>query len=374
MAHVEDRWTRPSGEVDARGREKRVHTDRYGSGLRYVAQWTEGANRRSRSFRTKDAADAHLADVAKGKRDGTHVATNKLTVSEYAHDWMNAQLHQRDSTRAAMQSRWAHNVEPLLGHLRLRDVTRRHIENAVQQWHTDNAPATTRAVFTYCKAVFEGAVRDRLIPTNPCVGVKLPEIRRGKVTPLTVEQVWDVANRVNPRLQGLILLAAATGMRSAELRGLTTDRIITRNGRTSIRVDRQLTSTTPTWDETKTARGSRSITIDPHTVNVLTYHQYRVPPHPTGLLFTGEGGGPLNAATVSDQLRDIGNTLHLQDRFGLHAFRHFHASLLIRAGLSPTAVAARLGNNPTLVLAVYSHLWMDDDDRSRDAIAAGLFG
>ncbi len=66
--------------------------------------------------------------------------------------------------------------------------------------------------------------------------------------------------------------------------------------------------------------------------------------------------------------------MSLPDRFGLHTFRHFHASLLIRAGLSPTAVAARLGNTPALVLSVYSHLWMDDEDRSRNAIAAGLFG
>jgi len=55
-------------------------------------------------------------------------------------------------------------------------------------------------------------------------------------------------------------------------------------------------------------------------------------------------------------------------RAGMHQIRHFYASALIRSGLSVTAVSARLGANPTLVLKTYAHLWHDDEDRTRQAI------
>jgi integrase len=49
---------------------------------------------------------------------------------------------------------------------------------------------------------------------------------------------------------------------------------------------------------------------------------------------------------------------------GWHQLRHHHASLLIAAGLSPVAVAHRLGHkDATETLRTYGHLWADDDDR-----------
>jgi integrase len=360
--------------VDKRGRPVREHTDRYGSGLRYVAQWTEHGRRRTKSFRTKDGAEAHLADIARAVRDGTHVETAKVTVAEFARHWMDAQLHQKQGTHTAMDSRWRNAIEPMIGHLQLNAVTKRHIEGAASRWAADHAPAYTKGIFIYANAIFAAAVKDRLIAVNPCDGVKLPKIDRGKIEPMTTAQVWEVAGRVHPRYQCLILLAAATGMRSGELRGLTVDRIKYGDPAT-IRVDRQLTSTGPTWGTPKSDSSARVVAVDPFTVDALAWHMTRVPTHPSGLIFTGDTGGPLNPATISGQLRHIGKAMHLPSRFGLHAFRHYHASLLIAAGLSVKAVAARLGHKDSSeTLRTYAHLWADDEERSVAAIKAGLWG
>ena len=49
---------------------------------------------------------------------------------------------------------------------------------------------------------------------------------------------------------------------------------------------------------------------------------------------------------------------------GWHQLRHHHASLLIAAGLSPVAVAHRLGHkDATETLQTYAHLWPNDDER-----------
>jgi integrase len=53
----------------------------------------------------------------------------------------------------------------------------------------------------------------------------------------------------------------------------------------------------------------------------------------------------------------------------MHDLRHFYASALIRAGLSVKVVSDRLGHsNAAMTLNVYSHLWPDDEDRTRAAI------
>jgi integrase len=56
-----------------------------------------------------------------------------------------------------------------------------------------------------------------------------------------------------------------------------------------------------------------------------------------------------------------------------HDLRHFYASALIRAGLSVKVVQARLGHASAVeTLNVYSHLWPDDEDRTRQAVDALL--
>lgn len=57
----------------------------------------------------------------------------------------------------------------------------------------------------------------------------------------------------------------------------------------------------------------------------------------------------------------------------MHAMRYFYASALIRGGLSVKVVSARLGQaSAAMTLNVYSHLWPDDEDRTRQAIDALL--
>lgn len=59
---------------------------------------------------------------------------------------------------------------------------------------------------------------------------------------------------------------------------------------------------------------------------------------------------------------------------GMHALRHFYASVLIDAGESASAVAEYLGHaDPGFTLRVYAHLFPSSEDRARRAID-GVFG
>ena len=56
-------------------------------------------------------------------------------------------------------------------------------------------------------------------------------------------------------------------------------------------------------------------------------------------------------------------------RTSFHSLRHFYASLLIRHGESVKVVQARLGHaSAAETLDTYSHLWPDNEDRTRAAV------
>lgn len=58
---------------------------------------------------------------------------------------------------------------------------------------------------------------------------------------------------------------------------------------------------------------------------------------------------------------------------GMHALRHFYASVLIDAGESVKAVAEYLGHaDPGFTLRVYAHLFPSSDERARRAIDAAF--
>lgn len=54
---------------------------------------------------------------------------------------------------------------------------------------------------------------------------------------------------------------------------------------------------------------------------------------------------------------------------GMHALRHFYASVLIDAGESVRAVADYLGHSdPGFTLRIYAHLFPSSEDRARQAV------
>lgn len=54
---------------------------------------------------------------------------------------------------------------------------------------------------------------------------------------------------------------------------------------------------------------------------------------------------------------DIGSKATGVKRIRIHSFRHSHASLLIKLGYSPMAIASRLGHSGSYVVHRYSHMW-----------------
>lgn len=355
MGHVRDRWHKPGPSG------RKVRSSRYGKGLRWQARWTEHGKQHSQGFPTKEAAQIHLARMATaepGQRP-----TLSLTVEEYARTWQESQLHFRPSTAKVVASALSIRIIPELGQMQLDEVTRADVQGAVAVWTGNLAPSTVHVTYAYVSSLFRSAVADGLIESTPCVRIRLPALVRTKIVPLTPEQVETITANVPARYRSMMVVAAGTGMRSGELRGLTVDRITPRG----LRVDRQLVGVKhrlPVFGPPKSRAGDRTVPLGKIAREALEMHLEKFGPGVEGLVWWTREGGPVARGDASYIWQQATQGMGLPKGTGWHALRHHHASLLISNGMSATAVGERIGDKPTEVLETYAHLWHDDDERA----------
>jgi integrase len=365
VAHIEDRWTVPS--PTGRGR---VKGPRHGVGKRWAACWTEvNGQRRKLAFDSKDAAVAHLEKVGVDQRSGNYVspAASAVTVRDVAERWYIEQVHQRDTSLATIRRRLDRTILPSLGDVPWSKVDRSTIQAAVTSWSSSLAPSTVHVAYVYLAGVCALAVEERRVVASPCRRVNLPPVARMPVVPYSVAKVQQLTDAAAERYRPMFVLAAASGLRSGELRGLTWDRIEETTGGALVRVDRQLTrkatSSRPVWGPPKSASSVRVVAVGKATLEALG-------PRGDGgaLVFTTTRGGAVTHKVAWQIWRTAADAVGVVAGEGWHELRHFHASLLIAGGSSPVAVAHRLGHrDATETLQTYAHLWPDDDERMRDA-------
>lgn len=362
MARVEDRWVR----------KDKTRTPLYGKGLRWRAEWTPPAGTKQRqSFATKAAAEDFLAEQVSSINRGTYVRLRKkILLSDYAEKWQKAQLHHRASSKEQVTAKLKLYIIPSLGHMTLDSVHREDVQAAVGEWSQSLAPSTVKVTYGYLAAMFKAAVLDGNLQKSPCLSIRLPTIEDEAVIPLKTETVQRLAKEIWRPYRPMVVFCAATGLRSSELRGLTWDRVDF--DAAMISIDRQLIgadSRNPVWGPPKTKASRRRIHIGDHSVQVLkTLHEGE---QGVGGLVFHSSGWAITRHTAGEAWRHIRDIVPGSGT-GWHELRHYHASQLIAGGMSPVAVAHRLGHkDATETLKTYAHLWPDDDTKAA-ALTDGL--
>lgn len=342
---------------------------------RWRARYRDGAGKEhARHFPRKVDAQRWLDEVAAATMTGAYVdpRAGRATFAEYAEQWRANQVF-RASTADAVEIALRRRVYPVIGDVPLAALRRDHVVGLVKVLSQTYAPSTVEVTYSYVSTVCRSAVDSRLIASSPCVGIRLPERTVRKVVPLTVEQVWRLAEAVPPRWRVAVVLAAGAGLRQGEVFGLTVDRLDLTARR--LEVDRQLTGTAagaPVFGPPKTATSVRTIPLPDVVVGEVERHLREHPVGEDGLVLTSETGGPVRKSTFWGAWQSAAREAGVQGQ-GFHALRHHYASLLIRHGESVKVVQARLGHKSAQeTLDTYSHLWPDSDDRTREAVDAAL--
>lgn len=360
MAHIQDRWYT----------KNRTRTARYGKGLRWQVEWVDQSGaKRKKSFQNKDLAEDHLTEVRHELKRGVYRAPNRVyTVDDVMDQWVASNPERSSGGLTAIRGQYRRNFQPRLGNLAAHQVTRAQIQNAVNALLLDLAPNTVRNSYSTLASAMKWAAVEQIIPINPCQGIRLPKVPKTDVQPLSIEQVYTIADGMKTApMRAMALMAAATGMRSGELRGATWENI---TGRTLL-VDRQRSWNGPGFVPVKTPSSVRRITLDAETMAMLQAFRNEHGEGEDRLMFHHDGIG-YSGSSLPHAWRSMRDATGL-DIAGWHQLRHFHASRLIHTGFSPVAVARRLGHkDANETLKTYGHMWPSDDEAMASAGALTL--
>lgn len=347
------------------------------SGNYQALWWLDGQRQKGpHTFATKSDATAFLATVQADLLRGNWIdpAAGHISFHDFAEQWRSGQVH-RPSTSSQIETNLRRHVYPRLGNLPLSSIRASHIQALIKALEGGEdgmalAPSTIGVIYTWVSAILGAAVDDRRIAFTPCLKIRLPEIHRGRVTPLNIETVHELIRAVPERYSALIVLGAGTGVRISEALGLTNDRIDWL--RRTVTIDRQLIRSghSPTFGPVKDKRNRpRTIPLPKTVIDALAAHIKRFGLGPEELLFTGPRGGAVRRSTFSDAWRAAAGPLGVPVGNGYHQLRHFYASVLIKAGESVKTVQEHLGHTSAqMTLDVYAHLWPEDDDCTRSAV------
>jgi integrase len=222
----------------------------------------------------------------------------------------------------------------------------------------------------------------RRVKNTAALEVELPGVEEEEIEILTAEQISDVLAKLDGHtLFPIVSLALTTGMRRGELLGLQWGDIDL--DAATLRVERSVEETKAgvRLKPPKTRRGRRNLKLPAEAVAMLRAHKVQQMElrlvlgmgnvAPSTLVFGTVGGELIRPRNLSKTWWRVRSAMGLP-AVSLHAFRHTHASMLIRAGVDILTISRRLGHSKAAItLDVYGHL-IDGADAAAAKALEGL--
>jgi integrase len=347
--------------------------------------------RRQRSkggFRTRKDAERYLREQLVSLDAGTYMAPRKLTVATYlAEHWLPAMQVRglRPSTLTRYEDHVRCAITPALGGLPLQRLMPTHLNKLYGDLRAaGRAPKTIRNIHGVLSKALADAERWGLVGRNAARLADVPAVARPRLRVWSPEQTRAfLATVADDRLFAAWLLAATTGMRRGELLGLRWEDIdldagVVRVAQARVRAGNQVVAGEP-----KTARGRRTIALDPATVAALRQHRKRqseerlaAGPHyaDSGLAFTMPGGTPIHPNRFSLWFRRHARAAGLPP-IRLHDMRHSYATAGLAAGVPPKVMSERLGHaTVAFTLDTYTSALPAMDKSAADVVAGLILG
>jgi integrase len=365
--------------------EKRERNGR----VSYVVRWRDPEGRqRKKSFAKKGDADRYKTTVAADVLRGDYLDPDagRETFRAYGDRWLKAQ-NVDPSTREATALRLRLHAYPTLGKLQLRQVRPSTVQAWLRGLSATLAPRTVQVVFTSVSAVFAAAVDDELLRKNPCRAptVKAPRQDSRNVTPWAAKAVLAMHDALPERYRILATLGAGLGLRQGEAFGLAPGDVDFLRGTVTVQRQVKLVSSRLVFALPK-YRKVRTVPLPASVRDELAAHlarfQARTVTLPWGdlhgtetavaLLSTSREGGALNRSHFNPYVWKkalAAAGVEPTRENGMHALRHFYASVLLDAGESIKAVSEYLGHaDAGFTLRTYTHLLPTSDARTRRAV------
>ncbi|MGW1517576.1 tyrosine-type recombinase/integrase [Streptomyces sp. NPDC002287] len=402
--HIQDRWYKTEKGSD--GKTRRVKTDRYGTGMRYRARYVgPDGTEKSKSFpdKQKRLAEQWLNETAADMARGHYIdpRAGRITFQQFAEKWVATHTTEINSREAA-ERRLRLHAYPYIGSRPVPSFQPGHIRTWLGQLEQRvRTSSHRRIIFGTVSAAFSAAVDDGLISKNPCRArsIQIPKPAQPRVTPWTTTQVLAVRAALPKHLRTTVDIAGGCGLRQGEVFGLDEAEVDFEGG--WLRVEHQLKRIRGKYVFAPPKGGkTRAVPLPDSVAAALLAHRKAHPPvkvalpwrTPDGplvaksLFFSGEAGDFVRVSYFNDFMwkpalavagiippAEGGERYASARQHGMHALRHFYASVLLDSGENIRALSQYLGHSdPGFTLRTYTHLMPSSEGRTRKAVD-GLF-
>lgn len=303
--------------------------------------------------------------------DNPRLRTSPLTVGTFLEGWLTdvARVTVRPRTYVSYRYIVGLHLAPSLGHLALATLSPADVQAFL---NAKAASGLSPRTVGYLRSVLRGALghaeRTDLVIRNVARLARPPRIPRGRVSPLTVEEVRTFLSAIaGDRLEALYAVAVGVGLRQGEILGLRWSDLDLERGTLTVRhalarIDSRLELVEP-----KSVTSQRVVPLPGFVRDALVAHRDRqaveaLPLRPAppdafaDLVFVTTLGTPLDGITITRRFQRLLATAGLpRQRF--HDLRHACASLLLAQGVPARVVMEILGHSEiSLTLNTYSHV------------------
>ena len=343
---------------------------------------TTGGNPNAKPGSGSRQADRELAKMVAEASTG-RLATNATTVGQLLDRWLDHcdTLGRSPTTTREYRAIARRVVIPALGPIRLDKLRASHLDQLYASLAAEGkAPATIRRVHALISSALHQAERWDLVEKNVAKRASPPPVHQAQIetpSPDEVLAIIQVAQKIDPNLARMLLIAAMTGCRRGELCALRwTDLDWETHTLTVARSVYEQAGGGWAEKSTKTHQ-TRRIGLDALAVETFQAQrdsvdglaqQLRLKPRPGGFIFSPSpvGAEPTRPDVLTRFFTRASKQAGVKTH--LHALRHFSATQGIASGADVVTVAGRLGHrDPSVTLRVYSHVL---EQRDRDVAAA----
>lgn len=334
-----------------------------------------GAAQTSRTFNTLDEARNFRITVEEQRQRQRHgiEATSPRHTPPFGRYMLDRYLPRFSNQRTATNYRTVYQqirkVHPEFLEIPIGLIKQGDVEILLARHeHAGYAGSTTNLLRRTITAVLHHAVDNQLI-AQPTIKTQRRREQRSQQPPSTGE-LHRLLEAIDPRYHAPILVAASTGLRSGELRALTTHDIdglafnLTRNWHVAqqpahhIHVRRQLDDNNqPAIPKTQAAQ--RTILVLPDTINVIASHLNQWGTGRNNLLWANAQGDPIDAATLRRKLNTAARTT-CGRTIKVHSLRRYYGTALIYAGVPLHEIQRLMGHTtPTMTMRLYLEVQTD---------------
>lgn len=302
--------------------------------------------------------------------------TKNLTLADYFYQWMETFKKPAISSVTYVKYQNTHkHIQDYFGNIKLNNVTRQHYQMTLNRFAQNHAKRTTAGFHKQIRAAILDAIEEENIINTDFTRKAIitgREKNKEKVMFHSYSE-WRTLikytgeNSLNS-YNFIIYLSAMTGLRFAEVLGLTVEDIDFR---------KRLIFVNKTWDykyhtgfkQTKNSSSVRTIDVDVKTLKVIKeVIRTRKFKEPLQKICVDKNDKLPVSATINRYLETLCSKLNISP-ISFHGLRHTHASILLFKGVNILSVSMRLGHKDvTTTQSVYLHVIKEMEERETKLI------